>query len=304
MEQEDFKQFKRSKIQFFSRIKLRNIFPGVWESIYTGEGIDFATIKPFEPGDNVRDLDFLTLAQSGEEEIIQRVVESQMRIYIWADLSGSIQRSEKMFFSLKPEIRDIAIGLVVYSTMNAYSPIGLCAFDKEIKRFIPAKCGENWCDEIMNWIIEQEYKGIMVSVDIQRAISFLMRKVPPQSMVFFISDFQDQACEGDFTKLLRPVVKKVDFIPVVIRDPLEKEASLKRSVNIAVKDDEGNGNAEIYLTPQKLKQIQEVSNRHLLNLKWNFHRMGIGHVVLDSPSIDDCYQVLSSFFECRKRTRV
>ncbi|MFC2026539.1 DUF58 domain-containing protein [Chloroflexota bacterium] len=303
MEQEDFKQFKRSKLQFFSRRKLRNIFPGVWESVYAGDGIDFAAIKPFEPGDDVRDLDFVTLVQSGEEEIVQRVVESQMKIFVWVDFSGSMKRFKEMLFSSKPKIRDIAIGLVVYSALNSYSPIGLCAFDMEIKRFIPARCGEGCCEEILNWIIDQEYKGIMVSVDIQRAISFLMRKAPPQSIVFFVSDFQDQAFEGDFTKLLRPAARKVDFIPVVIRDPLEKEAFLKRSVNIAVKDDEGNGNAEIHLTPQKLKQIQEISSTHLLNLKWNFRRMGIGHVVLDSPSIDDCYQVLSSFFECRKRTR-
>jgi uncharacterized protein (DUF58 family) len=301
MGQEDFKQFRRSRIQLFSRIKLRNIFPGEWESIYTGQGIEFTAIKPFEPGDDLRDLDLLTLVQSGEEEIIQRVVESQMRIFIWADLSGSIQRFEEMFFSLKPEIRDIAIGLVVYSALNAYSPVGLCAFDKEIKSFLPPRYGENCCLEILDRIIEQDYKGISVSADIQKAISVLMEKAPRQSMVFFVSDFKDQAFEGDFSDLLRPVVKKVDFIPVVIRDPLEKGASLKRSVSIAVKDNEGDGNAEIYLTPQKLREIQEVSDRHLLHLEWNFRQVGIEHVVLDSPSIDDCYQVLSGFFEGRKK---
>lgn len=66
----------------------------------------------------------------------------------------------------------------------------------------------------------------------------------------------------------------------------------------------GEGNAEIYLTPKKLKEIQEVSARHLLHLERNFRQVGIKHVVLDSSSIDDCYQVLSSFFENRKRTRV
>jgi len=304
MEQEDFKQFRRSRIQLFSRIKLRNIFPGEWESIYTGEGMEFAAIKPFEPGDDLRDLDLLTFVQSGEEEIIHRTVERQMRIFIWADLSGSMQRFEEMFFSSKPEIRDIAIGLLVFSAYNAYSPVGLCAFDKEIKCFLPARSGESYCGEILDRIIDQDYKGIPVSADIQNAISFLMERVFPQSLVFFVSDFKAQAFEGDFTDLLRPVVKKVDFIPVVIRDPLEKEASLKRSVSIAVKDNEGDGNAEIYLTPQKLKEIQEVSARHLLHLEWNFRQVGIEHVVLDSPSIDDCYQVLSGFFENRKRTRV
>jgi uncharacterized protein (DUF58 family) len=302
MGHEDFKQFRRSKIQLFSRIKLRNIFPGEWESIYTGEGIEFAAIKPFEPGDDLRDLDFLTLVQSGEEEIIQRVAGRQMRIFIWADISGSMLRFEET--SSKPGIRDIAIGVLVYSAFNAYSPVGLCAFDKEIKCFLPARYGENYCDEILKRITSQDYKDITVSADIHNAISFLMQRVYKQSMVFFVSDFKDQIFEEDFTGLLRPIAKKFDFIPVVIRDPLEKGASLKRSVSIAVKDSEGDGRAEIYLTPRKLTEIQEVSARHLLHLEWNFRQAGMEHVVLDSPSIDDCYQVFSGFFEGRKRTRV
>ena len=91
MEQEEYSRFRQSRIRLFSRIKLRNVFPGEWESVYSGEGIEFSTIKPFEPGDDVRDLDLHALVQSGEEDVILRVVERQMRIYIWADFSGSMQ---------------------------------------------------------------------------------------------------------------------------------------------------------------------------------------------------------------------
>ncbi|MBM3298650.1 MAG: hypothetical protein FJY85_01695, partial [Deltaproteobacteria bacterium] len=270
MGQEDFKQFRQSKIQLFSRMKLKNVLPGEWESIYAGEGIEFATIKPFEPGDDLRALDLHTLAQSGEEEIIQRVVERQLRIFIWADLSGSMQRFEEMFFSQKSEIKDIALGLLLFSASNAYSPVGLYAFNKEMRRFFPARSGERHCWEILNWIIEQEYKGLTAAADIRNAISFLIAGASLQSLVFFVSDFQDQAFEGDCTALLRPVAKRFDFVPVIIRDPLEKAASLKRSVSIMVRDSEGDKNAEIYLTPQKLKELQGISARHLFALEQNF----------------------------------
>lgn len=304
MGQEEFKRFRRSKIQLYSRLKLKNIFPGERESIYTGGGIEFAAIKPFEPGDDLRELDLHTLVQSGEEEIIQRVVERQMRVFVWADFSGSMQRFEEMFFSQKPEIRDIAIGILLFSACNAYSPVGLFAFNNEMRRFFPARSGERYCWEILTWMMDQEYKGPTAAADIQNAISFLIEGASPQSLVFFVSDFQDQAFEGDFTTLLRPVAKKFDFVPVIIRDPLEKTASLKRSVSITVKDNEGDKDAEIYLTPQKLIELQEVSARHLFALERNFRKVGIEHIVLDSSSIEDCYQVLSGFFEGRKRTRV
>lgn len=303
MGQEDYNQFRQRKIQLFSRMKLKNIFPGEWESIYTGEGIEFAAIKPSEPGDDLRDLDLATLVQSGEEEIIQRVVGRQKRIFVWADWSGSMRRFEEMFFSSKPEITDIAIGLLLFSAWNAYSPVGFCAFDKEIKKFFPARSGERLCQQILDWIIDQEFKDSRGPADMASALSFLIERASPQSLVFFISDFQDTAFEGDFTDLLRPAAKKFDFVPVVIRDPLEKDALLRRPVRIAAKDSEGAKTTEIYLTPQKLREIQEISSRHLVHLQRNFREVGLEHVVLDSPSIEDCCQVFSSFFEARKRIR-
>jgi hypothetical protein len=114
-------RFKSSKLQLFSRLKLKNIFPGEWESVYTGEGIEFAASKPYEPGDDLRDLDLQTLVQSGDEEIILRAVGRQRHIYLWVDLSGSMQRSPEMFYPGKPEIRDIAVGLLAFSARSAYS---------------------------------------------------------------------------------------------------------------------------------------------------------------------------------------
>ncbi len=300
----DYKQLKQGKIQLFSRMKLKNIFSGEWDSIYMGEGIEFTDIKPFEPGDDLRDLDLITLLQSGEEEIIKRAVGRQMKIFVWADLSGSMRRYEDPFFSSRPDIRDIAIGLIIYSACNAYSPTGLCIFDDEIRDFIPARYGESCCDKIMERILDYDYQYTRKAANISNAIAFMMEKVYKQSMVFYVSDFKDPVFEGNFTELLRPVAQKFDFIPVVIRDPMEKDVTLKRPLNISVKDYESNGASEIYLTPEKLRKMQAASAKHIEHLERNFYRVGIDYVLLDSPSIDDCYQVLSGFFEGRKRIRI
>jgi uncharacterized protein (DUF58 family) len=300
---ENFRQLRSSRIQLFSRIKPRNIFPGEWESIHTGEGIEFAEIRPYEPGDDLRELDLHTLAQSGEEEIIQRVVERQMRIFVWVDISGSMHRFEEMFFARKPDIRDIAIGLLLFSACNTYSPVGLCAFGRKAQRFFPARRGEAHCWRILSWLVDRPCENSREPADMQAAIPFLMERALPQSLVFFVSDFQDTAFEGDFSSLLRPVVNRFDFVPVVIRDPLEKEASLSRSVRITTKNSENRRKKEVYLTPERLMQMQETSARHLQALKQNFRTLGVDHVVLDSPSIKDCHRVLSSFFQGRKRTR-
>jgi uncharacterized protein (DUF58 family) len=303
MAPEDCRRLRRGKIQLFSKIRPRNIFPGEWESTYAGDGIEFAAIRPFEPGDDLRELDLHTLVQSGEEEIIQRVVERQMRVFVWVDSSGSMRRSGEMLFSQKPEIKDIAIGLILFSACHAYSPVGLCAFDGHVRRFFPARSGERYCWEILDWIIDQADRGPAASLDVQKAVSFLVERAFPQSLVFFVSDFCDPAFEGDFDTLMRPVTERFDLVPVIIRDPLEKIGSLKRPVRIAVQDSESPQMKEAYLTPRKLIDMQDSSAAHLRALERNFRAMGIRPVVLDSPTIEDCYAVLSGYFQARRRTR-
>jgi hypothetical protein len=80
MEQGNYNQLRQSKVQLSTRLKLKNIFSGEWESIYKGDGIEFADIQPYEPGDDLRDLDLITLLESGEEEIIRRTVGRRMNI--------------------------------------------------------------------------------------------------------------------------------------------------------------------------------------------------------------------------------
>jgi uncharacterized protein (DUF58 family) len=303
MEQEDFRRFRQTKIQLFSRTKLRSVFPGEWDSIFAGEGIEFATVKPFEPGDELRDLDLHTLAQSGEEEIIQRVVGRQMRVFVWADLSGSMQRRRESFFSRKPEIRDLAISLLLFSAWNAYSPVGLYAFNRDTNAFFPARGGENHCWEILDWLVVEASGTTGAPANVEDAIAMLMKRVPCQSLVFFVSDFQDQAFERNFTGLLRPATRKVDLVPVIIRDPFEGTTPWTRSANVAVSDSEGDSHAEVYLTPKKLQDMRDASAQHLAHLERTFRQLGIEHVLLNSTSPDVCCQTFSAFFNSRRRTR-
>jgi len=296
----DSEAFRRSRVQLYSRLKLKNIFPGEWQSIYTGDGIEFTGIKPFEPGDDLRDLDLYALVRSGQEEIIERSAGRQLRVFIWADLSGSMQKSKEAFFSNKREIRDNAIGMLAFSAWNAYSPVGLCGFDAEIRKFFPARPGESYCQEVMDWLLDQEYAG-PVPTDIPKAMAFLFERVFPQSLVFFISDFQDPLFERDFSDLIKPAAEKFDFIPVVIRDPLETDIPLPRSAILSLGGDEGGRNRTIHLTPRKLREIREASSRHLSHLERNFRQAGVNHVILKSPSLEHCYDALSGLFQARQR---
>jgi uncharacterized protein (DUF58 family) len=291
-------QVRRSRIQLYSRLKMKNIFPGEQESIYTGEGIEFSTIKPFEPGDDLRDLDLAALVQSGEEEIIQRVVGRQMQVYAWADLSGSMQVQEQALFPHKRETRDNAIGLLLFSAWNAYCPAGLCGFQNDVVRFFPARPGESYCVEMMDWLLDQGQRPIQA--DLSKALSHLLDKVHPQSLVFLISDYDDLAW-GDLRDLFEQAAKKFDLVPIVICDPLETHAVVDTPVLLSVTDDERGGRGSLYLDRRRLADIHAHTRNRLERLAEYFRGLGINHVVLDSPALDDCYRALSIFCQSRRR---
>ncbi len=295
--------FKARRLQLFSRLKLKTIFPGEWSSIYTGGGIEFATSRPYEPGDDLRDLDLQMLVQSGEEEIIEREATRQRKIYLWVDVSGSMKRRNEMFFAHKTEVRDIAVGLLAFSGWGVYSPVGLCTFDRDLRQFFPARFGESYCEEIVGWFMDHADDGPGWQANVPRALEYLDHMAPSQSLVFFISDFQDGVFEAGVSSLFRAPARKFDFVPILIQDPLEVAAPLKHPVTIALRDDESAHRAALDLRPATLAQIQTVSAHHAEHLSQGFAEIGLELVRLSSPDIDDCFRILSSFFLARRRTR-
>lgn len=305
MKRDELKRLRERKFQLSSKLKLRNIFPGEWKSIYKGEGMEFAGTRPFEAGDNPCNIDFLTLAQSEEELVIERVETRQLRVYVFADYSGSLQHFEQMLFPQKPWIRDIAVELILRSAVQIYSPVSFYPFGLAKRKFFPPKMGERYCQEILDWIADEGNLHPHTFSEVEQTLMSLMRFVQPRNIVFFISDFKQKAFEGDFTGLLKKTVNKFDFIPVVIRDPLELEKNriLKGALRIKVRSSSQKNKAEeIYLTPDVLGKMQKVSAGQLHNLESNFKRLNIEHLVLDSASIDDCCRVFSDFFQIRKKT--
>lgn len=308
MLQKEFEQYKKYFIPLCSLEKLRNILPGEWESNYIGGGIEFDSIRPFEPGDDIKDIDLHTLVQSGEQEIIHRKDRRQMKIFICADFSGSMQRFERMLFPSKSKIREMVIGLLLFSAWKMNSPVGLCSYNGEKNKFFEAQRGQNNCEKILHWIMSNDmgndYDSRHSSIDIQKILSLIVRRFSPQSMIFLVSDFEDYLFEGDFSTVLRIIADRFDLIPVIIRDPLTKTNCFNKSFRINVcNNEEDRIVQEFFLTPQILKKIQAISEKHILHLRNIFHRLRIEPIIIDTNMIDTCFKIFTDFFQIRQFSR-
>ena len=296
--------FEQKVIPFIPRFKLRNRFPGEWESVWRGEsGIEFAESKPFEPGDDPRDIDIRYLAQTGEEYIVRRAETRQMKVYAWADFSASMQRFDQMLFAKKPDVRDIAIGLILYSAAKLYAPVGFYPFGLANGKFFPPRTGESYCEAIMDGVAATEKPHPFVSSGAEKTFSDLTRLAYPRNMVFMISDFQQRLFDKDFAGILRPVAARFDLIPVVIIDPLQVGSQPLRSFRIRVQS-AGVQTKEMYVTPRLLQEVRTATIRHRSHLEENFRRVGLDYIVLDSSSAEECQRRFLRFFEIRRRRRV
>ncbi len=288
-------------IQFVSRLKLISIFPGEWDSIFRGEGIEFSELQPFEPGDSPAGLDLLTLAKSGEELIIQRVETRQMRIYIWADFSASMQSFPEMVFAKKPDIRNAAMGLILFSALRLYCPVGLYPFGCSGNKNFPPKVGEGYATEILRWAMSDAAAQSSARAGFSAAALSLMKLAYSKNIVFMISDFQQREFDNDFTDIIRPLTSRFDFIPVVVRDPLEVGGEISDPVRISVRGSSGK-TRDIYLSPKTLLEIQNLSCERTAHLKRVFRKAGADCVFLDSPELNQCAASFLRFFEFRRRS--
>lgn len=300
-EKMNWNDFYKNPIEFTSRFKLFNIFPGEWESVFKGEGIEFAEIRPFEVGDRPRDINLLTLAQTGEEEVVLREETRQLKVYVWADFSASMAK-ENNLFPLKGVIRDIAIGTILFSANVAYSPVSLFAFGIDPPKFFPPKLGEEYCFEIWQWICnEAPAKGS--SSGVEKALAELSARAVSRNMVFFVSDFQQKFFEEDFYIRIRNIVPRFDFIPVVVLDPLEAgERTLPCAARFRVAS--SGAAREIYLDKELLRKIQSIIIGHREHLLTEFGRLGISPLFLTSPFVDTCAKDFIRYFaQMRKKEK-
>lgn len=294
-------EVRKDTVTLISKLRLLNIFPGDIESAFYGPaGLEFANLREYEPGeDDPRDIDLLVSPRPGEEYVVDRIELRELRVYVWSDFSESIKSSGPLLFARKPVIRDIALGLILFSAIEKYCSVALYPFGLKKRIFFPPRMGEGYGMKLWNWTQQEAGQLEPSSLGVEGALSDILRYAAPHNLVFFISDFQQRVFDGEFTRLLRPIAHRFDFIPVVIRDPLESgRLHIDRSVRIEAQS--GRVRKQLLFSPRLLKEIQESSSRHLQHLERNFKKIGLDHIVLDSTDPEECWRSFARFFAGRR----
>lgn len=205
---------KIRRIEIKTSRMVSDIFAGQYHSVFKGRGMEFDEVREYQPGDEIRSIDWNVTARMGHPFIKKFVEERQLTVMLLMDASGS------SFFGtqgqLKSEVAAELCSVLAYSAIKNNDRVGLIIFSDRIEKFIPPRKGSRHVLRVIREVLYNKPQG--KKTDIRCALDYLNNVMHKKTVSFLISDFLD--CE--FKQQLSITNKRHDLIAVSITDPREQ----------------------------------------------------------------------------------
>ena len=206
---------KVKRIEISTRGLVNEVFSGEYHSVFKGRGMEFAEVREYMIGDDIRNIDWNVSARMGHPFVKVFDEERELTVMLMVDVSssGNFGTSNQM----KGEIAAELCALLAFSAIKNNDKVGLIIFTDRIEKFIPPRKGKQHVLRVIREILY--YKPEDSQTDLNVALEYLSRVIRRRSIVFLISDFLAE----NYEKALQVANKKHDVIAVDIIDPREVE---------------------------------------------------------------------------------
>jgi len=192
-----------------------DLFAGQYESAFKGRGIEFAEVREYQPGDDIRSIDWKVSARFGHPFVKVYHEERELTVLLLLDLSGSNLFGTREKF--KRELIAEVAGMLAFLAIRTNDKVGAILFSSQVERYIPPKKGASHVWRLIKEIFTYEPRDLTTNID--AVFTYLNRVVKRHAIVFLISDCLDT----NFDKSLKLTAKKHDLTIIRISDPAEQE---------------------------------------------------------------------------------
>ena len=207
---------KVRKIEIKTRGLSHNIFAGEYHSAFKGRGVIFSEVREYEPGDDIRDIDWNVTSRHNKPYVKVYEEEREMTVMLLVDVSGS--RDFGACGDTKKEKMAEVAATLAFSSIQNNDKVGVIFFSDKIEKFIPPKKGRKHILLIIREIID--FKPESRGTDIDVPLQFLTNVVKKRSTAFLISDFIDS---HDYFKSMSIANRKHDLAGIQIYDRRDAE---------------------------------------------------------------------------------
>lgn len=289
---------KVRKIEIRTKRLVNDVFAGEYHSVFQGRGMEFAEVREYQPGDDIRSIDWNVTARMGEPYVkrFQEERELTVMFLIDASASGDFGTANPIEKGESPKTkRDLAAeicALLAFSAINNNDKVGLIFFTDDVEKYVPPKKGRQHVLRVIREVLYFEPRG--KGSNIKSALEFFSKITHRRATAFLISDFMDSGYE----KALRVANRKHDCVAIRITDPRELKLP-----NVGLIELEDAETGELILVDTSDRQFRErYTTQNFLRMEktqQQFRKMKVDQIDIFT---DKSYvEPLMKFFKLRER---
>jgi uncharacterized protein (DUF58 family) len=266
------------------------LLAGEYHSVFKGRGMEFAEVRDYVPGDDVRTIDWNVTARLGRPFVKQYVEERELTVMLLVDVSasgrfGSVAR-------LKSEVAAEVCALLALAALGNHDRVGMILFSDRIERHVPPQKGRRRGLRVIAEALAAQPEGR--ATDMALALETFRRTTRQRAVAFLISDFEDTRFERE----LRHAARRHDIVPICVSDRREDELPALGLLHLrdlesgeTVLVDSGSRRVR---AAYRQRRTQAAEARRRL-----FRTLGLDFVEVDTAH--PCIDPLARFFRRRER---
>ncbi len=208
---------KTRQIEIRTRHLVNDTFAGQYQAIFKGHGIEFNEVRPYNPGDDIRTIDWKVTARTGTPYVRRHIEERQLTVMLIVDASGSGDFGTANQF--KRELAAELAAVLSFAATTANDKVGLLFFTDQVELFVPPRKGRKHVTRIIREILAFEPKRRATHIGV--ALETINRVLKRRSIMFLVSDFL--APLDSYRQALYVTNRRHDVVAVDLQDPMESE---------------------------------------------------------------------------------
>ncbi|MBV7339657.1 DUF58 domain-containing protein [Chloroflexi bacterium TSY] len=281
---------KLQQIEIRTRHLVNDSFAGEYHSVFKGRGMEFDEVRPYQPGDEIRTIDWNVTARMGDPYVKRYVEERELTVLFVVDASGSEDVGSVERF--KRELAAELTSVLAFAATTNHDKAGLLIFTDQVELFIPPRKGRKHVLRIVRELLafESQSRG----TDLRLAFDTVNRILKRRSIVFFVSDFI--ADPESYQRALSVTNRRHDVVAIELQDPLERQIA---NVGLLALEDAESGELIWIDTGHGgwRREFQQRVDSDEQVKQQLFRRANVDHMVITTGA--DYTGPLTSFFQRR-----
>ena len=203
------------RIEITTRGLVNEVFSGEYHSVFQGRGMNFAEVREYQYGDDIRSIDWNVTARTGTPFVKVFEEERELTVMLAVDVSASGNFGTRV--RMKGDMAVEICALLAFSAIKNNDKVGLILFSDRIEKFVPPRKGRRHVLRVLRELLY--HRPDRSGTDIRMALEYLTRVTRRRAVVFLVSDF----LAGGFGRALTIAGRRHDTIAVRVRDRRETE---------------------------------------------------------------------------------